>query len=173
MYAPEGGLVITNQTQGTTSTLPDHRFESAARQDEIWIYCLSKIRTASLAAEFGASVCVEIRDIPEFCRRVRAALPAEAEFFGRRIAYYRTTDAGDPRWALPDRIATSKLNVYSRQAEFRLVFSTTGALRFENVQLRLVEGEAEMPPRAKLDGQTVSVGNLAAICRVHETSPGI
>jgi len=151
LYAPEGGLVVTNQTQ-----------------DEIWVYCLNRARTAALATEFNAVTCVEILDIPEFCRRVKAALPAGAEFFGRRIDYYRATDAGNPRWVLPDRIATSKLDDYARQFEFRLVFSATGALGFEDVSLRLVHGDAEPPPPAKQDGQPVPVGSLADICRVHE-----
>ncbi len=171
VYAPEGGLVITNQTQGKTFTLPNHRLESVARQDDIWVYCLSRVYTAALAAEFGAAVCVEILDIPVFCRRVRAVLPAEAEVIGRRVDYYRATDAGNPRWALPEQIATSKLDVYARQVEFRLVFSTTGALAFEDVSLRLVQGAAEIPPPAKQSGQVVSVGSLAAICQVHEISP--
>ena len=168
LYAPEGGLVVTNQTKGTSFTMADHRFESSARQDEIWVYCLNRARTAALATEFNAVTCVEILDIPEFCRRVKAALPAGAEFFGRRIDYYRATDAGNPRWVLPDRIATSKLDDYARQFEFRLVFSATGALGFEDVSLRLVHGDAEPPPPAKQDGQPVPVGSLADICRVHE-----
>ena len=128
VFAPAGGLVVTNQTRGTSFTMPGHRLESAVHKDEIWVYCLSRARTAALAAEFGAVACVEIQDVPEFCRRVRAALPAGAEFAGRRVDYYRATDAGNPRWALPDQIATAKLDTYARQAEFRLVFSTTGAL---------------------------------------------
>jgi hypothetical protein len=110
---------------------------------------------------------VEILDIPEFCRRVRAALPAGAECIGRQVDYYRATDAGNPCWALPDRIATSKLDVYARQAEFRLAYSITGAPGFEDVSLRLVQGPAEVLPPAKRGGQVVAVGSLAAICQVH------
>ncbi len=168
VFAPAGGLVVVNRTQGTSFTLADHRFESSVRQDEIWVYCLSRVRTAALAAEFGAVVCVEILDVPTFCMRVQAALPATAKFIGRRVDYYRATDAGDPRWALPDRIATSKLDGYARQAEFRLVFSITGALEFENISLRLIQGASETPPPAKQDGQTVTIGSLADICRIHE-----
>lgn len=87
VYAPQGGLLVTNQTQGTTFTLPNHRFESAVRRDDIWVYCLSRVFNAALAAEFAAVVCMEILDIPEFCKRVRAALPAGAECIGRRVDY--------------------------------------------------------------------------------------
>jgi hypothetical protein len=171
VYAPKGGLVVTNQSRGTTFTLHEHRLESTVRQDDIWVYCLSRVRSEDLAAEFRAVACVEILDIPEFCRRVRAALPRGAHFIGRRVAYYRATEAGNPRWALPDQIATSKLDLYARQAEFRLVFSSTDALGFENVTLRLIEGPGEMPPPPKKVGQVLPVGSLADICHVHEVCP--
>gem|GEM_PF-5371550 len=80
MFSPVGGLQVNNLTQGTSFTLPDHRFESAARQDEIWVYCMSEVRTAKLAAEFGAVACVEIWNRRAFLQRVKAALPAGAVF---------------------------------------------------------------------------------------------
>lgn len=171
VFEPAGGLVITNHTKGTTFTLPGHRLESAVRQDEIFVYCLSRVRTAELAAEFGSIICVEIRNIPEFCRRVQVAMPVGAEYVARRVEYYKATDAANPRWALPDMIAMSKLDVYSRQAEFRLAFSTTGAMDFENVTLQLVHGDGEPPPRPPApDHHPVLVGSLWDICRLHEIS---
>jgi hypothetical protein len=171
VFQPAGGLVVTNLTQSTTFTLPNHRFESAADQNEIWIYCMSRVRTAELAAEFGAVTCIEILDIPAFCRRVKEALPTDAEFFAKRVEYYRVTDAASPRWALPELIAFSKQNTFFRQAEFRLAFSTTGAMRFENVALQLVQGDGTAPPSpAGPDRQLISVGSLRDICLVHEIS---
>ena len=83
-----------------------------------------------------------------FCSRIEAALPPAAKFpaqaggrparIGRRVEYYREAEGGNPRWALPDMIATSKLNSYAWQNEFRLVFSLTDALEFEKVDTRLV-----------------------------------
>lgn len=171
VFEPAGGLVITNHTKGTTFTLPGHRLESVVRQDEIFVYCLSRVRTAELAAEFGAVICVEIRNIPEFCRRVQAAMPAGAEYVAGRVKYYRATDAASPRWALPDMIAMSKLDVYSRQAEFRLAFSTSGAMGFENVALHLVHGDGELPSHPSTpDRHLVSISSLRDICRLHEIS---
>jgi hypothetical protein len=59
-----------------------------------------------------------------------------------RSSIYQETEAGNPRWALPDAIATSKLDAYRWQDEYRLVFSLTNALSFENVNLRIVVGSA-------------------------------
>jgi hypothetical protein len=51
------------------------------------------------------------------------------------------TDDPNRRWAGPDLTATAKLDSYGWQDEFRLVFSLTDALRFENITSRIVQGE--------------------------------
>lgn len=141
VYRPPQGLIIHNQTRGTTSVLPNSAFVSAAKQNEIFVFCLSRANSAALAEEFKAVTCVEVRDIPSFCSRVEAALPQGATFLAKRVVYYDSAEGGDPRWALPDRIAISKLKSYEQQQEFRLVFTLNEAFAFENVDTRLVFGE--------------------------------
>ncbi len=153
IYRPEGGLVVNNLTQKTTFTLPDHAFASTANQEEIFVYCLSRSLTDDLRERFEAVVCVEIRDIGAFCRRIEAALPPEATFpgspgrprIGRRVDYYLETESGNPRWALPDMIAASKSKAYAWQDEFRLIFCLTDALKF--VDLRLVQNTLRETPK--------------------------
>ena len=143
IFHPDGGLQVMNKTQGRSSMLQSHAFTSTARCDEIFVFCMSRVFSAALWDEFGSVMCVEITDVPAFCRRVASRLPANArlpgrpgrERIGQRVEYYDASDAPDTRWALPDRIALSKLAEFARQEEFRFVFSTTGALDFENVAL--------------------------------------
>ena len=180
IFHPDGGLQVMDETQGRSFTLPSHAFTSTARCDEIFVFCMSRLVSAALWDKFGSVICVEITDIPAFCRRVASRLPANARFparpgrerIGQRVEYYDASDAPDTRWALPDRIALSKLASFARQEEFRLVFSTTGALDFENVALRLKPADA--PPTAPASHHTsydVDVVSLRDICRVHEMSP--
>ena len=75
--------------------------------------------------------------MPTFCDRIRAALPPTATFRARRVDYYPQSQGGNPRWALPDDIATSKLEKWAYQEETRLIFSLTDALNFENVKCQL------------------------------------
>jgi hypothetical protein len=175
VYRPKDGLIVNNITQGMTFTLPGHAFESSVKAEEIWIFCLAQVMTDKLREEFGASCCVEIVDIPTFCARITAALPAGATFpdaqgrtrIGHRVVYYTETAAGNPRWALPDRIAVSKLQSYAWQTEFRLVFSLSGALAFENVDLQLTQVE---PGRAKAvdhKPHLVMAPALRDLCRLH------
>jgi hypothetical protein len=132
-FRPAAGLVGYNHTQGRSFTLPHHAFESSAKADEIFVFCASTVFEENLRARFEAAVCVEITNIAAFCDRVKAALPPTATFFGRRVKYYRPTDAPEARWALPDLIATSKFDDYAWQWEYRLIFSLTDALSCEKV----------------------------------------
>jgi hypothetical protein len=177
IFRPEGGLVVNNITQGTTITLPGHAFESLANQEEIFVFCLSRILADELCQGFKATVCAEILNVGAFCNRIEAALPPTAIFpgppghkrIGHRVEYYQETEAANPRWALPDVIATSKLHNYGWQDEFRLVFSLTEALGFEKVALRVTHGSDKKPPNpAEHHCWPVSAGSLHDICRLHE-----
>jgi len=109
--------------------------------------------------------------------RVEAALPAQATFpgrpgqsrIGRPVEYCQETEGGNPRWALPDVIATSKLERYAWQDEFRLVFSLTDALQFEKVANRIV---SDHTGKAQDAGEhrccRVDIGSLRDICQLHE-----
>jgi hypothetical protein len=126
IFRPEGGLVINNQTQGTTFTIPDGAFVSAANQEEIFIFCASRSACDKKRTRFQAIACVEILDIGEFCGRVEAALPPGATFpgvpgrtrIGHRVEYRRETEPINPQWALPGAITTSKFDSYAWQDEF-------------------------------------------------------
>ena len=177
IFRPEGGLVVNNLTQGRILTLPRHFFTSTANQEEILVFCLSRSLTDEMLERFEAAVCVEILNIPQFCARIEAALPPETTFPGRpgrqqigqRVEYYQATEGGNSRWALPDKIATSKLDGYAWQDEFRLVFSLTDALNFEKVNVRVVPDGARTASNSGEHHQhPVKAGSLRDICRLHE-----
>ena len=180
LFHPEGGIRGMNHTQGRSFTLPSHAFTSTARCDEIFVFCMSRVFSAALWDEFGSVMCVEVTNIPVFCSRVASNLPANARFPGRpgrerigqRVEYYDASEVPGTRWHAPGRIASSKLAEFAHQEEFRLFFSTTGALDFEHVTFTLKP--ADDPPAAPTPHHEpfdVDVGSLQDICRVHETRP--
>jgi hypothetical protein len=126
----------------------------------------------------NAVACIEILDIASFCDRVAAALPENTTFpgrpgrqrIGRQVEYYRESADCNPRWALPDVIATSKFERYAWQDEFRLVFSLTDALNFENISGRLIPPGISRP--APNPGEhhchLVNTKSLRDICRLHD-----
>ena len=105
-FQPEGGLQINNITQGESFIMPSSKFTSTARCDEIFVFCTSRVLSTPLWNEFGSVMCVEITNIPAFCRRVESHLPANAQFpgapgqehIGHRVEYYDASDAPGARW---------------------------------------------------------------------------
>lgn len=177
IFRPENGLIINKVNQGTTFTLPGYSFQSTAKHDEIFVFCVSRSFTDELCERFRAVVCVEILQVGTFCNRIESALPTTATFPGRpgrtrigqRVEYYKETDAGSPRWALPDSIAVSKFNSYAWQDEFRLVFSLTDALKFENVSLCVTQSNIREPRNTDEHHKyPLRVGSLRDICRLRE-----
>jgi hypothetical protein len=170
-FLPDGGLQITNQTQGTQFTLAEYAFESTVKADEIFVFCASRRFGDELAKEFNAVVAVEITRMPTLCERIRAALPPTATFRARRVDYYPESQGGNPRWALPDDIATSKLEKWASQEETRFVFSLTDALAFENVKCQLSRRTIRTAAKPKEHlTHLLKVGSLRDICRLRKFS---
>ena len=170
-FLPDSGLQITNQTQGTQFTLSEYAFESTVKANEIFVFCTSRRFGDDLAKEFNAIVTVEITRMPTFCERIQAALPPTATFRARRVDYYPQSEGGTPRWALPDDIATSKLEKWAYQEETRFIFSITDALAFENVKCQLSRRKTRTPAKPEEHlSHLLKVGSLRDICRLREFS---
>lgn len=173
VHRPEGGLSLR---QGGRSSTIDGQLESAANPDEILVYCLSLIKSDRHRQEFKASAYVEVLNPSVFCARVVAKLPPHARFVGKpgrtrlghHVQYYDLTDAFGTRWALPGQIAISKRRCYSWQAEFRLVFSITNALDFQNVTMRIVRGDPARSRSSDHPHFDLEVGSLTDICVIKE-----
>lgn len=168
-FLPDGGLQITSQTKGTQFTLDEYAFESAVNANEIFVFCTSRRFGEDLAKEFNTVVAVEIRRMPTFCDRIQAALPPTAAFRARRVDYYEQSQSGNPRWALPDNIAASKLKKWAYQQETRFIFSLTDALNFENVKCQLVYRKTRTPPMPEEHlCHLLKIGSLRDICALRE-----
>ena len=48
IFQPEGGLQITNETQGTGFTMPGYAFALTVRYDEIFVFCMSRTLSSAL-----------------------------------------------------------------------------------------------------------------------------
>jgi len=177
VFRPAIGLEIRNHTQRIKSFHPDSAFESEVKADEIFVFCLSKSDTPRIREGFRAVACVQINNVPEFCRLVQMALALEGAAFGGRpghkrighhVHYYLPSEPPEARWACPDLIACSKSDDYRWQDEFRLLFSLTDALKFENVHLRIVQGNPSRPPdHSQHREHRVSITDLKGIATIH------
>jgi hypothetical protein len=169
-YRPQGGLLVTNITQGTSFSIPHSAMLSVVKQDEIFAFCMSTSSDAVVSKQLGKTL-VEILDGPEFVRRARAALPENATFFSRAVEYYEASNPPEARWAVPEFISTAKQSspTYVSQAEYRLVFSLTDALEFERVALSITTGQAQSTSRkTPYPHYVIKAGDLTDICRLHD-----
>jgi hypothetical protein len=172
LHRPHGGLEITLTESQQKIALP-HSFESSANENDIFVFCLSTLLSSGLATQFKVRACVEIHNPARFISAVRSALLRRPSIKSKvlvhgEVKYYTPDQPPVVDWALPERIAMSKLSAYIPQHEYRLAFAVNDAFRVENTQLRLVPpGERRHPRATSHPERLFKLGNLTNICTVH------
>lgn len=172
LYRPNDGLEVTLVGTQEKRVLP-HSFESAANEDDIFVFCMSTRYSVDLAAQFKVDACVEILNPSGFIAGVRAALLRRPSIKNKtlvhgEVTYYSVSDPPIVDWALPERIAMSKLNFYRTQNEYRIAFSVNNAFKTENTRLQLVAPGERRPQRASAHPERLlKLGSLSRICKIH------
>ena len=169
LYRPLNGLEI--QT-GKQSGILHAGMECITKAHEIYIFCMSHSFSDALRNEFNAVACAEVFNPLAFINRWLDALPEEAKQEGkhvaRRVGYYHPEDVPGNVWALPDLITTTKLKPFAYQQEYRLAYTTTDAFAFQNCTYQLVDRKGRpSPKREEHHHQTLKLGSLRDICRIH------
>jgi len=167
IYRPTNGLQVNNLTRGTSFPL-QMGFESTARAAEIYIVCMSFGFTDELKREFNAQACVEILRPSVFINRWLAALPKDAKHFSKKVDYYQPEHIPGNVWPQPHLIATTKVTRFAYQDEYRLGFSTTGALELGQATQQLVDRKVRPTPKPHEHHKwTLDLENLHDICKLH------
>ena len=170
-YAPEGGLVLTKE-DGTTIHLDGWRFSSAAKHDEIYVFCVSNILSADLAARFGTPICVEVFDPEIIANRLKARAHADSKLdYGQtqhaRIDYRDPEQVPEADWALPEKIAFIKPPLFAWQDEYRYAVGRRNALDVHNVEVTLTSGTAAAPVARVPPPIILQIGKLSDHVAVH------
>lgn len=170
---PKEGLKVTIVGTGEVRPVP-YTLESTAREEDIFVYCVSSKLNAETAKLFGTAVCVEIHKPVQFLHRLRTALSlrpcvrANALVYGD-VRYYELHDPPIVDWALPERIALRKPSHFSWQHEYRFAVPRGNAFAVENVAVKLVPLGASRPPRATGHPSIpLKIGDLSRFCKVHQ-----
>lgn len=123
--------------------------------------------------QFKTNVCVEIRNPALFISKIRGALSRRPSIKNKMLVhgpvkYYEPHGSPMVDWALPERIAMSKLEPFRPQQEYRIVYSINGAFAVENTRLRLVAPGAYRSKRiTAYPERRFKLGNISKMCRVH------
>ena len=172
LYRPANGLEVTLVATQEKVVLP-HSFESSAHEDDIFVFCLSTILSQELATQFKTNVCVEIRNPALFISKIRGALSRRPSIKNKmlvhgEVKYYEPHEPPIVDWALPERIAMSKLEGFRPQQEYRIAFNVNGAFDVGNTRLQLVAPGTRRPKRATAyPERQFKLGSISKICRVH------
>jgi len=172
VHQTPGGLLINNLTTGKSGTL-QYRLESTAKEDDIFVYCMSTELCPEIAKRFNAEVAVEILDPFKFLARLRTSLSLRRRLRTNQLVhdnvhYYEWHEPPIVDWALPERIAMRKPKPFSWQKEYRFAVPIGDAFRVENVSVNLVPIGAPRKSRSTTHPQQLlRLGNLSKICRVH------
>jgi hypothetical protein len=172
VHLPDNGLVVKNVNTEEEILLP-HRLESTAKEDDIFVYCMSQIFSVDLAERFKAEVVVEITNPAKFLNLVRSALSLRKRFrvnqlIHEPVKYYEWNEPPIVDWALPERITMRKPKIFEWQHEYRLAVPIGDAFDVENVSVNLVPINHSRTSEARFPKPLViRLGNLSKICRVH------
>ncbi|NIA57596.1 hypothetical protein HAV22_28625 [Massilia sp. TW-1] len=84
------------------------------------------------------------------------------------VAYRAFDEPSGIEWALPDRIAMTKVSGYAYQSEYRFLFGRARLFDVENVRAELVSNGLE-PPAADNHSTdyVLQLGDLSKICKIH------
>jgi hypothetical protein len=171
-HRPQGGLKATMVESGEVRSLA-YTFESTAREDDIFVYCVSSELSPDIARKFETSVCVEIHKPVQFLHRLRTALGLRSRMrvsalVHGEVRYYEMHEPPIVDWALPERIAMRKPSHLSWQSEYRFSVPCGEAFAVENVSVKLVPLGAMRPPRANAHPSiSLKLGDLSKVCKVH------
>ena len=168
-YTPTDGITVrpgANDSFKFQATMV-----SVVREDEIFVFCASTIRSAVLAEKFGGA-CIEIFDTAKFEARIQGALKKRRDMVNPElrhglVRYYDEVEPSGTDWAFPHRIAMSKSRKYEDQAEYRFMFGLNGALRFQNTEHKLIESGSVRPVRDfKISDKSLKLGSVGRFFRL-------
>lgn len=171
-HLPQHGLKAELGDTGEVRSLP-YTFESTAREDDIFVYCVSAELSKNLAEKFETDTCVEIHKPIQFLHRLRATLGLRSRIRANalvhgHVRYYEVHEPPIIDWARPERIAMRKRSELLWLNEYRFAVPLGDAFAVENVSVKLVPLGAQRPSRSTAHPElTLKLGELSKICKVH------
>lgn len=172
-HLPIDGLKVTMTGTGEVVSLP-YTFESTAREDDIFVYCLSTTHSKELADKFGTKICIEIHQPRHLLGLIRSAIRRRPSIKNKHlefgaVKYYAQHKPPIIDWALPEKIALSKPSSFRWQGEYRVAFAVNDAFKVGNVHTKLVLASERVKQASTYHPELMlKLGNLSKICTLHQ-----
>ena len=172
-FEPSEGLKLT-PNNGQNTLLPmGWKLASSPKPDDLYVYCLSTIRSEKLAERFQSPFCVEIFNPMTLMGRIKRKVAmrsqlARGQVFHGPIEYRQKNTPPIVKWAFPEQVAFIKPPAWQWQSEYRVVVGRKGAFEVENVLTTLEFGEVENVTPPEREPLTLVVGNIAREAVLHK-----
>lgn len=172
-YAPAGGLPIQFAEGDDNQPWQGWRFTSSVKEEDVYIYCLSTVKSQDLAERFQSPFCVEIQNPLSLIGRIRRKVQLRSQLDREHLPHgpidYRGPDvAPQADWALPEKVGLIKPEGWNWQHEYRLLVGRKGVFDVENVRLALQSGPQPPAPVVNHPPLIITVGDLSKITLLHQ-----
>ncbi len=165
-FQPDGGLPIN--FEGKESEVWENwRATFSVKSVDMFLYCLSTVRSEELAERFNSRFCVEFQNplslIGRIRRMIRLRSAMDRTIFFKEVEYRAQQAPPGVRWALPEQVAFVKPEGWAWQNEFRVVVGKKGAFAVHNLDMQLETGPQRLAPRVDHKPLILTVGNMARV----------
>ena len=168
-FQPDGGPPINFEGK-EPQVWKDWRATFSVKSSDMFLYCLSTVRSEEIAERFESRFCVEFPNpmslIGRIRDKVRLRSAMDRAIFFREVEYRAQQAPPGVRWALPEQVAFIKPEGWAWQNEFRVVVGKKGVFAVHNLDMQLQTGPDQLAPRADHDPLILTVDSLARVANL-------
>jgi len=172
-YEPSDGLKLTRSNGENLNLPPGCKLVSSPQPDDIYVYCLSTVRSEELAERFSSRLCVEIENPTGLIGRIKRHVAlrsqlARGQVFHGPVEYRPEENPPIVKWALPEKVSFIKPPEWQWQNEYRIAVGRKGAFDVENVLTTIECGEIANAPPPRRGPLYLAVGGIARTATLHK-----
>lgn len=168
-FRPDGGLPV--HFEGRQPEVWERwRATFSVKSEEIFVYCLSTVRSEELAERFNSRFCVEIQNPINLISKIRNAVrlrsTMDRKVYFKKVEYRAEQAPPGVLWALPEQVAFVKPVGWAWQNEFRVVVGKKGVFADHNLDMRLETGIQPLAPPVDNDPLILTLGSMARVTKL-------
>jgi len=168
-FQPDGGLLINIEGRGQ-EVWPNWRATFSVKSADIFVYCLSTVRSEELAERFESRFRVEFLNPISLVARIRNMIRLRSAMdravFFKEVEYRAQQAPPGVQWALPEQVAFVKPLGWAWQKEFRVVVGKRGVFAVHNLDMQLENGPQQLAPRVHNEPLILTVGSMARVANL-------
>lgn len=168
-FQPDGGLPINIEGR-EPEVWANWRATFSVKSADMFVYCLSTVRSEELAERFDSRFCVEFLNPISLVSRIRNVVrlrsAMDRAIFFQKVEYRNQQVPPGVAWALPHQVAFVKPEEWAWQNEFRVIVGKKGVFALHNLEMQLETGPPQRAPRADSQPLILTIGSMARVAKI-------